>query len=103
VTARFLAEAEAELSAAAQAYADARMELAEHFLTAVIDAVTDIEKHPLRFASPPKLRTSRLVRRKLLKGFPYSLVYEVRESELLILAVAHTSRKPGYWRNRGTP
>jgi hypothetical protein len=36
-------------------------------------------------------------------GFPFSLVYaEVREA-LFVIALAHHSRRPGYWRHRRAP
>lgn len=40
------------------------------------------------------------VRRVVLRTFPFSLVFAVRPNEVLILAVAHHSRRPGYWRDR---
>ena len=45
----------------------------------------------------PGLRESRRLR---LDGFPYNLHYRVDGDMLRILAVAHQSRKPGYWRTR---
>jgi toxin ParE1/3/4 len=39
-------------------------------------------------------------RRVLLKQFPYSIIFYDREDELLVIAFAHTSRRPGYWRSR---
>ena len=39
-------------------------------------------------------------RRWLLTRFPYSLIYTVVGDEIRILAVAHHSRRPGYWRGR---
>ena len=39
-------------------------------------------------------------RRYLMKHFPYSLVYTVSDDEIRILAVAHHSRRPGYWTGR---
>lgn len=39
--------------------------------------------------------------RKLQLGkFPYSLVYRVQGQVITVIAVAHQSRKPGYWRGR---
>ena len=35
-----------------------------------------------------------------LRRFPFSLIYTVMGDQLRILAVAHHSRRPGYWRNR---
>jgi plasmid stabilization system protein ParE len=39
-------------------------------------------------------------RRYLLKRFPYGLVYRIDEARILIVAVAHLHRKPGYWKDR---
>ncbi len=39
------------------------------------------------------------VRRLRLRTFPFHLVY-VEEPRLVIVAVAHMSRRPGYWRHR---
>lgn len=33
--------------------------------------------------------------------FPYMLVFRLRElDDVVVVAVAHTSRRPGYWRHR---
>jgi plasmid stabilization system protein ParE len=40
------------------------------------------------------------VRRLLLRRFPYSLIYQAVADEVLVLAVSHQSRRPGYWRSR---
>ena len=39
-------------------------------------------------------------RRYVMKLFPYSLIYTFSGDEIRILAVAHHSRRPGYWRRR---
>ena len=40
------------------------------------------------------------IRRWPLRKFPYSLIYAMEEGGLLILAVAHHRRRPGYWVGR---
>ena len=40
-------------------------------------------------------------RRFLMRRFPYSLVYTIVDEQIRILAVAHHSRRPDYWRGRG--
>ncbi|HMO46802.1 MAG TPA: type II toxin-antitoxin system RelE/ParE family toxin [Rubrivivax sp.] len=35
-----------------------------------------------------------------LKDFPYTLVYRVSGDTIVVLAVAHQSREPGYWARR---
>ena len=101
MNARFLPEVDAEVRAAAQWYEDHQPGMADRFLDAVLAAQFEIEKYPLRFRPPPGVRTTRPARRRLFDGFPYIMIHEVRDFALLIVAVAHTSRKPGYWRNRG--
>lgn len=39
-------------------------------------------------------------RRLVLRGFPYSLIYSVVKDEIRVLAFAHQSRRPSYWRHR---
>ena len=39
-------------------------------------------------------------RRYILRRFPYSIIYQITEDELRILAVAHHRRRPSYWEHR---
>jgi toxin ParE1/3/4 len=39
-------------------------------------------------------------RRFFFSGFPYLLVYRVTAEHIEIIAIAHGSRRPGYWRSR---
>jgi toxin ParE1/3/4 len=57
--------------------------------------ISAIEGDPERFA-----RYGKLTRYALLRRFPYSIVYQLWADHIYILAVAHGSRLPGYWRNR---
>jgi hypothetical protein len=36
-------------------------------------------------------------RRAMMDGFPYGVVYRVEDGTAFIVAIAHTSREPGYW------
>jgi plasmid stabilization system protein ParE len=38
--------------------------------------------------------------RFLLRRFPYELVYKIYPDVVVIVAVAHCKRKPGYWQHR---
>jgi toxin ParE1/3/4 len=40
------------------------------------------------------------VRRFILAGFPYDVIYAVMTDEIVIIAYAHHSRRPGYWKER---
>ena len=39
-------------------------------------------------------------RRLLMKRFRYALIYAVVGDQVRVLAIAHLSRRPGYWRRR---
>jgi plasmid stabilization system protein ParE len=49
----------------------------------------------------PEIRPG--IRRRMLQKFPYSLFYTIESGDLLILAVAHHRRRPGYWVGRLGP
>lgn len=38
-------------------------------------------------------------RRLLLTRFPYQIVYRFRQGEIIIVAIAHLRRLPGYWKH----
>jgi len=40
------------------------------------------------------------IRRKLLRHFPYALLYRITPTEIVILAIMHQHRKPNYWLDR---
>jgi plasmid stabilization system protein ParE len=40
------------------------------------------------------------IRKRVLHTFRYSLIYSIEEEGLLILAIAHYSRRPDYWVGR---
>jgi toxin ParE1/3/4 len=40
------------------------------------------------------------LRKCVLKHFPYVIWYRDTEAEIYIVAIAHTSRRPGYWKER---
>jgi plasmid stabilization system protein ParE len=35
-----------------------------------------------------------------LDRFPFTIVYQIAGDEIVVLALAHTSRRPGYWFRR---
>jgi toxin ParE1/3/4 len=43
------------------------------------------------------------VRRCLTYRFPYAILYSIEPGYILIIAVAHCSREPGYWKRRIEP
>ncbi|MBK6980697.1 MAG: type II toxin-antitoxin system RelE/ParE family toxin [Betaproteobacteria bacterium] len=39
-------------------------------------------------------------RRVLVRRFPYSLIYAVEVGHIVVVAVAHQRRRPGFWKGR---
>jgi toxin ParE1/3/4 len=66
-------DADAEMLAAAQWYEDRVTGLGQRFLSEVIDALSEIERHPQRFARV-QYRSPREIRRCMLAHFPYGVV-----------------------------
>jgi plasmid stabilization system protein ParE len=69
------------------------------FLDALEEAYRRILSNPEAWTLPPNTRGHRF-HRCLLKRFPYGLIYSIKERRIIILAVMHLARKPGYWRKR---
>ena len=95
---RFHRAAGAEAEAAVRWYNERVAGLGDDFRAELAAAVERVGAGPLMWPiSPYDPRT----RRHLLSRFPYSLVYVVRaDGEVVVAAVAHAKRRPGYWRTR---
>jgi toxin ParE2 len=39
-------------------------------------------------------------RRRLLRRFPYGLLYRIDPQEIVVVAIMHLRREPGYWLSR---
>lgn len=89
---RFLAAAVREMAEAAEWYERRKPGLGETFLGQVRVAAEFIAVFPESGEERPKG-----FRRKLLRQFSYAIVYTVEPDELVIHAVAHSNRRPGYW------
>lgn len=91
----FHPEASEEVLEAARFYESRQEELGTRFLDALQKALDTIEYDPYIW------KADKMGRRKyLVWKFPYIVIYKVLSSRLYVLAVAHTSRKPGYWKSR---
>jgi toxin ParE1/3/4 len=92
---RFHEAADAELTEAVSYYDGKANGLGDRLLAEVKAATRYIERYP---EIAPIIEDG--VRAKVLVRFPYSLMYVVEENELYIVAVAHQSKRPGYWADR---
>jgi plasmid stabilization system protein ParE len=98
---RVLPEAAAEMTDAARYYEARRAGLGQEFLDCVQDAIFALIARPLAFPRYEGMPLGRYFRRVPVARFPYLVVYEVRVDEVVVVAVPHTSREPGYWALRG--
>jgi plasmid stabilization system protein ParE len=90
----FLPAADADYQAALTWYRARNTQVAARLEAAVADGVQRIADRPELYALVDGRH-----RRCLLRGYPYSLIYRVQPTGVLVVAVAH-SRRSSYWRRR---
>lgn len=91
----FHPEALDEYEDAARYYAGRQEGLELRFISCVESAIRRISDAPLQWRC-----FEEDVRRCLTHVFPYGILYTIESDYILIIAVMHCSRKPGYWRHR---
>ena len=78
-----------------QYYSREQDELGQRFLSEVQTVAEDISsspmRHPIYFED---------VRRCVMLRFPFAIYYRVLPGKIRVPAISHTSRHPGYWKNR---
>ena len=91
----FHPEADAEFIAAARYYEGRAENLGLDFISAV-------ERSYQRLMTFPESGHpfGRRLRRVLVPGFPYGLLYRASSDRIFVVAVAHLRRRPGDWRHR---
>lgn len=92
---RLLEVAQHELYEAVEYYNVESPGLGDQFLVEVLSAFDRIRQFPQ--AWHPYTENSR---RCQTRRFPYTVVYQNLESEILVIAIAHMHRRPKYWRDR---
>ncbi|QDU57847.1 type II toxin-antitoxin system RelE/ParE family toxin [Aeoliella mucimassa] len=78
-------------------YLDKSVDAADRFVGEFERAISEIRSSPNRYALYLPEQFGTIYRHYLLQRYPYSVIYEVTDTEVLILAVAHSSRDAGYW------
>ena len=91
-------EARAELIAARSWYYERSPLSSVAFSHAVDHAISRIRESPNSFPMAD-YGTRKLV----LQRFPFNVFYRISEAEIVVVAVAHQKRRPGYWSNRKNP
>ena len=94
-SARFIAAARQEFLVEVAYYNEIRPQLGEYFATAVEEATARALAFPLAGSS-----SIANTRRVIVKNFPFTIFYRSDADGIVIFALAHHARKPGYWRSR---
>ena len=76
-------------------YAERSTQLAVRFANAVDAALAVAATRPERFAAVDDVHRECPVRR-----FPFRIVYRVAAGRVVVVAVVHAKRRPGYWKDR---
>ena len=93
----FHPEALEEYELAASYYAERDPELQLRFIESIENSIERILEAPTRWRV-----IDEDVRRCLAQVFPYGILYTIEADFVLIVAVMHFSREPGYWTRRIT-
>ena len=88
-------DARAELRAARNWYYERSPLSAIAFAQTVDKAIFKIREAPNTFPL-----ADHGTRKFILQRFPFNIFYLTRETEIVIVAVAHQKRRPGYWSSR---
>ena len=100
---RILKQAAEEAAEAASWYEKERRGLGVEFAAAIETAIDVIQDGFLPLSPMPGDSGLRGAKRLMLRRFPYDVVVIELGDEIMIVAFAHHSRKPGYWRDRISP
>jgi len=93
----FHPEALAEYEDAARYYSECQPGLELRFISAVEHVIQQILDTPESWRI-----VDEDVRWHLTRVFPYAVLYTIEQDYVLIIAVMHCHREPGYWRLRKT-
>lgn len=88
-------DARAEFLATVEYYEECQTGLGRRLRTAVEKELDHVCEMPFRFRV---LHTP--FRNCLVPMFPYSIIFTIEPTSILVIALAHAKRKPGYWHDR---
>lgn len=94
---RFQTAARVELAEAYRRYEDDYPGRGIRFRNSVEALLERVIEAPL---SLPRWSTRTQVRSAVVPGFPFKVIFGVEGELVVVYAVAHDKRRPGYWRNR---
>jgi hypothetical protein len=96
-------EAATELEEAVSWYEQEEVGLGLRLIDAFEEAIELLEEPNPPLVSVPYKAAKAAARQLLLHKFPFSLITIEKQRVIIVVAFAHHSRKPEYWRRRITP
>jgi hypothetical protein len=91
----FRREVAGDLAAAIIWYRNNRPGLDADFQREFEAKLAEIERNPLQYQV-----VERGMRRAMLRGFPYAVMYTASDQEILVIGCRHVRRNPAEWRKR---
>ena len=92
---RYISSAMEEVAEAIQHYNNVSPSVSDSFLSDLDRVIGHLRVFPKSGVS-----ILRGFRSFPLHRYPFSLIYKVEREEIVIVALAHQSRRPDYWRDR---
>ncbi len=97
MTVRLKSSALLEWQVAARWYEGRAPGTGERLIQAVEAALKQVGRVP---EAAPVWKLGLPYRRQTVRGFPFVVFFRVAGEDQVVLAIAHTRRKPGYWLKR---
>jgi toxin ParE1/3/4 len=93
-------DAEEELAKIIESLDEETPRVAERFAEVYRATLVQIQENPAGFSPAEDAPRGEAIRYALVGPFSYRVVFAASESLVVVLAIAHLRRKPGYWRRR---
>ena len=84
-----------EFNEAVDYYEDCYPELGHRFTDEIYSTIHRIIEFPYAWA-----QLSKNTRRCLTNRFPYGVIYQIKDDEIIVIAVSQLNRRPNYWIDR---
>ena len=91
----FFEDAKIEYEEAIAYYDRQRLDLGKEFSEEIEKTIERISTAPTSWE-----KVTKTIHRCRTRKYPYGLLYEVQGEKIVIVAVMHLRRKPGYWKDR---
>lgn len=88
-------EAEFDLQEAFDWYEESNRGLGSEFIRAVDAGLAEIQRNPFAY-----LTVYKQIRRKLIRKFPYGIIYLIESETIYVIACFHVKRNPQNWQTR---